>query len=83
MIKAFAGDTKVEDNRINGFAFKSGKTGSPVFESVPSYLECQVEQVQHTEGDHTLIIAKVVESKVISPDAEPLSEWETDYHYGG
>jgi flavin reductase (DIM6/NTAB) family NADH-FMN oxidoreductase RutF len=83
MIKAFADDTKVEGNRINGFAFKEGKTGSPVFESVPSYFECEVEQVHHIGGDHTLIVAKVVESKVISPDAEPLSEWETDFHYGG
>ncbi|PTB91736.1 NADH-dependent FMN reductase, partial [Marivirga lumbricoides] len=35
------------------------------------------------KGDHTIFIGEVVNVGVRNTDAEPLMEWETDYHYGG
>ncbi len=84
MISPFAKKTVVEPGRLNGYAFEAGeKTGVPVFKSVPAYIECAVKEIIHTEADHVMIIGEVVNAVVISPDAEPLTEWETEYHYGG
>lgn len=83
MISPFSKDTQVEPNRLNGYRFEEGITGSPVFKRAPAYLECHLEEVVHSQADHTLLVGKVVNHELINPDAEPLIEWETDYHYGG
>lgn len=84
MISPFSKKTAVEPGKLNGFAFEEGKeTGVPVFKSVPVYLECRVKEIVHSEADHVLILGEVVNAEVINPDAEPLLEWETEYHYGG
>lgn len=83
MIPPFSKDSQVEGNRLNGYIFKEGTTGCPVFESVPAYLECHLEEVLESESDHVILVGKVVNHHLENPDAEPLMEWETDYHYGG
>ena len=83
MISPFSKDTAVEGNKLNGYVFEEGTTGAPVLKDVPAYLECHLEEVVQSQADHTLLIGKVVGQGLRNPDAEPLIEWETDYHYGG
>ena len=82
MLQPFADDTKVEDTKLNGYAFKDGETGSPILEDVPAYLECKVIE-DITIGDHSIFVSEVVAGEVRDADAVPLTEWETDMHYGG
>lgn len=83
MIPPFSKNSQVEENKINGYLFKKGTTGCPVFESVPAYLECHLEEVVESQSDHVVLVGKVVNHHLENPDAEPLMEWETNYHYGG
>lgn len=83
MISPFSKDSVVEGNKLNGYVFKEGITGAPILEKVPVYLECHLEEVVKSQADHTILIGKVVGQGLPNPDAEPLMEWETDYHYGG
>lgn len=83
MISPFSKDTEVKEGKLNGYAFEKGSTGAPVFKSVPAYLECHVEEVVNSQADHIIVIGKVTDHGLQNPDAEPLIEWETDYHYGG
>ena len=84
MISPFSKKTQVEPGKLNGYAFEDGeKTGVPVFKSVPAYVECKVKEIVHSEADHVIMIAEVVNASVLNADAEPLMEWETEYHYGG
>ncbi len=83
MISPFSKDTSVEENKLNGYSFEEGTTGAPVLKDVPAYLECHLEKVVQSQADHTVIIGKVVNQGLRNADAEPLMEWETDYHYGG
>ena len=78
----FAEDTKIEGNKINGYAFEDGKTGSPVLTDVPAYFECKVVE-DITIGDHSIFVSEVVAGGVRDAEAVPLTEWETDMHYGG
>lgn len=78
----FAEDTKVEAGTINGFAFEDGQTGAPILKDVPAYLECEVRE-DITIGDHSIFVSEVVAGGVRDADAMPLTEWETDMHYGG
>ena len=78
----FAKDTKVEENKLNGYAFEDGETGAPVLKDVPAYFECKVVE-DITIGDHSIFVSEVVGGGVRDADAVPLTEWETDMHYGG
>ena len=83
MISPFSKDTRVEEGKLNGYVFEEGETGAPILKDVPAYLECHLEEVVESQADHVLLIGKVVGQGLRNPDAEPLMEWETDYHYGG
>lgn len=83
MISPFSKDTIVKEDRLNGYKFVEGSTGAPVLSDCPAHIECQVEEVAGKQGDHALIIGKVVSVGLPNPMAEPLMEWETEYHYGG
>lgn len=82
MPASFSGDTKVEENSLNGYAFEDGQTGSPILKDVPAYFECKVRE-DITIGDHSIFVAEVIAGGVRDADAVPLTEWETDMHYGG
>ncbi|WP_017730573.1 flavin reductase family protein [Nafulsella turpanensis] len=83
MISPFSKDTKVEEGRLNGYKYTEGETGCPLLNDVPAFIECHVEEVVESEADHVLFIGKVVNTGMRNPVAEPLMEWETEYHYGG
>lgn len=83
MISPFSKDTQVSDGKLNGYVFEEGSTGSPLLEKAPVSLECHLEEAVSGQADHVLLIGKVVGHRLRNPDAEPLMEWETDYHYGG
>lgn len=84
MISPFSKDTEVTPGRLNGYAYQEGpQTGVPVLKSVPAFLECKVKQVIDSEADHFIVLGEVVHAEDTNPEAEPLVEWETEYHYGG
>ncbi len=84
MIPEFARETQIDQAQktLNGHAYENKKTGAPILKEVPAYLECEVTD-QITTGDHAIYIGKVVHHEIRNEDAEPLMEWETEYHYGG
>lgn len=82
LIPAFAKDTTVEDGKLNGESFEQGETKSPLLTRLPAFLEAKVSATVD-KGDHIVFIGEVINSGVRNPDAEPLMEWETEYHYGG
>src|SRR5689334_18481920 len=41
---------------INGEAFMEGRTAAPVLPCMPAYVECELERIVDTEGDHAVVI---------------------------
>lgn len=79
----------VEDGKIGGEPFKPGKTGVPILESVPAYIECRVAD-SLVKGDHTVFLGEVIDAGLRSemegrPDETTL--WLADLgdkiFYGG
>jgi flavin reductase (DIM6/NTAB) family NADH-FMN oxidoreductase RutF len=64
------------DRRPGDVDFRCGVTGSPVLADALAYLECDVHRLVEA-GDHTIVIGKVREYSVQSPDDRPLA------FYGG
>lgn len=60
----FAGRHKdKEQNRFEGFKWKTAVTGAPIFEGTQAYLDCRIVNCLEC-GDHTLYIAEVLASEV-------------------
>src|SRR5260221_8773374 len=59
-----------------------GKTTAPVLPNLPAYIECQVEQIVETDGDHAVVILRVVEAEC-RERVRPLTIAESPWEYGG
>src|SRR5260221_8720807 len=59
-----------------------GKTTAPVLPNLPAYIECQVEQIVDTHGDHAVVILRVVEAEC-QERVRPLTMAATPWNYGG
>jgi flavin reductase (DIM6/NTAB) family NADH-FMN oxidoreductase RutF len=60
-----------EGDRIGGERFRTGRTGAPILEAAPAWLECSlVETVE--KGCHSVFVAEVLDAGVAStPEGRP------------
>lgn len=83
LIEHFSHKTDVHRDRLNGYSFEDGQTGSPLITACPLAIECNLTEVVHTHGDHVLLIGEVVNATIRDANAHLLSDQEVDYNYGG
>ena len=74
--------TQAESGTINGEPFAEGRTTAPVLANLPAHVECQVETIFDTDGDHAVVILRVVEAE-FREGVRPLTIAETPWVYGG
>ncbi|HEY3231796.1 MAG TPA: flavin reductase family protein [Roseiflexaceae bacterium] len=67
---------------INGEPFSDGRTAAPVLENLPAHIECVLDRIVYTEGDHAVVILRVVEADC-GEDVRPLTIAQTPWEYGG
>jgi flavin reductase (DIM6/NTAB) family NADH-FMN oxidoreductase RutF len=80
--RRFFHPTAAGNGAINGEPVVEGKTSAPLLESLPAHLECQVERIVDTDGDHAVVILRVVEAEC-PEQVRPLTMAETPWQYGG
>ena len=69
-------------SRLGSHPFHAGETGAPILDEAVGFLECRVKKVISGFGDHSAVIAEVMQAKIIH-DAECLKMSDTPWHYGG
>ena len=67
---------------INGEPVVAGKTAAPLLASLPAHLECEVDRIVNTDGDHAMVILRVVEAEC-PEQLRPLTIADTPWEYGG
>lgn len=70
-------DPRVEE-RFAGVVTYESETGAPIIEGCMAYLEARVEHV-YDAGDHSIFVGRVVEQRVLLPDAPPLLYYRGNY----
>lgn len=80
--RRFCHPTRTGNGTINGEPFADGTNTAPVLPNLPAHIECQVEQVVDTDGDHAVVILRAVEAECRGP-VRPLTMAETAWEYGG
>jgi flavin reductase (DIM6/NTAB) family NADH-FMN oxidoreductase RutF len=80
---AFFRPSEVGEGTINGLAFEPGpETGAPLLLDLPAWFEARVTDTVK-RGDHTVVVAEVINAGLRDPDATPLEMWDTGWFYGG
>jgi flavin reductase (DIM6/NTAB) family NADH-FMN oxidoreductase RutF len=80
--RRFCFPTHAVAGTINGEAFMEGRTAAPVLPNLPAYIECQLERIVDSEGDHAIVILRAVEADC-RDEVRPLTMAETPWNYGG
>jgi len=78
----FFAPTKVVPGLINDEPFVKGQTSAPILQNLPAYLECRLQQVVETGGDHAVVVLEVVAAKC-RKEVRPLTVANSPWHYGG
>ena len=74
--------TRAEHGTINGEPFADGKTAAPILANLRAHIECQVEKIVDTDGDHAMVILRAVEADYCD-EVRPLTIADTPWQYGG
>jgi flavin reductase (DIM6/NTAB) family NADH-FMN oxidoreductase RutF len=82
LARRFFATTVARAGTINGEPFTAGTTSAPVLCSAPACIECSVEQVVETGGDHAVVILRVVAARC-SGGFRPLTIADSPWEYGG
>jgi flavin reductase (DIM6/NTAB) family NADH-FMN oxidoreductase RutF len=78
----FLAPTRVSSHMINGEPFTDGQTSAPILQNLPAYLECRLDQIVETGGDHVVVVLEVVAAKR-RKEIRPLMVANSPWHYGG
>lgn len=74
--------TEAAVGMINGEPYTEGATTGPILPSLPAHIECKVDRIIDTVGDHAVVILRVVDAKCRG-QVRPLTIADTTWKYGG
>ncbi|HZB70716.1 MAG TPA: flavin reductase family protein, partial [Acidimicrobiales bacterium] len=76
-------EVDLEARTLNGFPFHDGRTGAPILDAAPAWVDCEV-RTEVDCGGHTLFLGEVVDAGFAKPEDTPVLRMEdTRMSYGG
>jgi flavin reductase (DIM6/NTAB) family NADH-FMN oxidoreductase RutF len=76
-------EVDLEARTLNGFPFHDGRTGAPILDAAPAWIDCQVRN-EVACGGHTLFVGEVVDAGFAKTEDSPVLRMEdTRMSYGG
>ncbi|MEX2659234.1 MAG: flavin reductase family protein [Acidimicrobiales bacterium] len=85
IVRKFTKPVEVDETAmtLNELPFHDGRTGSPILDASPAWIDCEVRQEVET-GNHTLFIGEVVDAGFQKDEDTPVLRMEdTRMSYGG
>ncbi|MBW3548927.1 MAG: flavin reductase family protein, partial [Actinobacteria bacterium] len=68
---------------LNGFPFHEGRSGAPVLDQAPAFVDCEVRHTLDV-GNHTFFVGEVVDAGFQADEDTPVLRMEdTRMNYGG
>ena len=84
LVKEFVGPADFNEEQVNGHRYTEGESGAPILASAGfGHFECRTVETVSLEGDHHLIIGRVISGKVTDAKAEPLALEQSSFEYEG
>ena len=82
MARKFFSPTNSIAGMLNGEPFVEGRTAVPILYNTPAHVECRVNQIFDTLGDHSIVIVEVIDAE-FRRETAPLTISDTPWAYGG
>ena len=65
-----------DEDKLAGVSWRPGRGGAPIFEEALAYLDCELTESLPV-GDHELVVGRVVDGRILDPDAAPMAYADT------
>ena len=65
-----------DEDKLAGTAWRPGKSGAPVLDEALAYFDCEVAH-SVPAGDHDLIVARVIDGRIVDGTVAPMMYAET------
>ena len=59
-------------DKFAGIAWRPGRNGAPILEDALAYLECELRTSLRV-GDHVLVVGRVIDGRILTRDAAPMT----------
>jgi flavin reductase (DIM6/NTAB) family NADH-FMN oxidoreductase RutF len=60
-----------DEDKLAGIRWRPGRTGAPILDDALAYFDCELSG-EMGAGDHDLTLGRVIDGRVLDPDAAPL-----------
>jgi flavin reductase (DIM6/NTAB) family NADH-FMN oxidoreductase RutF len=82
MAERLSKEITIEGKKMNDYDFELGGAGVPILKACMGYLECRVG-VSLDKGDHTMVIAEILNAQEKVKNQDNLLLRDTDWKYSG
>jgi flavin reductase (DIM6/NTAB) family NADH-FMN oxidoreductase RutF len=65
-----------DEDKLAGIRWHAGRTGAPILDEALAYFDCSLSGRMRA-ADHQLVLGRVVDGKILDPEATPLTYAET------
>jgi flavin reductase (DIM6/NTAB) family NADH-FMN oxidoreductase RutF len=76
LVRAFGTQSGRDRDKLAGVRWRPGRGGAPILEEALGYFDCRLE-ASLPAGDHELVLGRVLEARLLDPEAVPLRYAET------
>jgi flavin reductase (DIM6/NTAB) family NADH-FMN oxidoreductase RutF len=76
LARSFGTQSGRDRDKLAGVRWRPGRGGAPILEEALAYFDCRLDRSMPA-GDHDLVLGRVLEARVLDPDAVPLRYAET------
>jgi Conserved protein/domain typically associated with flavoprotein oxygenases, DIM6/NTAB family len=75
--RRFGTESGREHDKLAGVRWHPGHGGAPILDEALAYFDCELAGSLHA-GDHEIVLGRVIDGRILAPDAVPMSYAETE-----
>ena len=76
LARRFGTQSAREHDKLAGIRWRPGRHGTPILEDALAYFDCELSDSLRS-GDHELVVGRVIDGRILSPGAVPMTYAET------
>ncbi|HET7551108.1 MAG TPA: flavin reductase family protein [Gemmatimonadaceae bacterium] len=76
LARRFGTESGKEHDKLAGVRWHPGHGSAPILDEALAYFECELEGSLHA-GDHEIVLGRVIDGRILTADAVPMSYAET------
>lgn len=76
LARRFGTESGKERDKLDGVRWQPGHGGAPILDEALAYFDCRLTGSLHA-GDHEVMLGRVVDGRLLDPNAVPMSYAET------